>query len=80
MQEPARGTSPRDGGVDAEKYFAVETYPLGLFAEHNFLRRSWDSFHRVRHFSTQLAGIAGSRLCDDWAGIALGGVGELFGE
>ena len=80
MQKPARGTSPRDGGVDAEEHPAIETHPLGLFAERNFLRRGWDSFHRVRHFSTQLAGIAGGRLRDHWSGVALGGGGKLFGE
>ncbi len=36
MQEPARGTSPRDGGVDAEKYFAVETRPLDYLRNSQF--------------------------------------------
>lgn len=80
MQESARGTSSRDGGVDAEEYFAVETREVRLFAQHNFLWRRWNFIHRVRRVPTQLAGIAGGRLRDHWAGIALGGGGELFGE
>lgn len=80
VQESARGTSPRDGGVDAEEHPAIETRRLGLFAEHNFLRRCWDFVHCVWNIPTQLAGIAGCRLCDDRARFALGGSGELFGK
>lgn len=80
VQESARGPSPRDGGVTAEEHPAIEARRLGLFAEHNFLRRSWDFVHCVWNIPTQLAGIAGCRLRDNRAGIALGGSGELFGE
>ena len=80
VQEPARGTGPRDGGLDAEEYPAIETRRLGLFAECNFLWHRWNFIRRVRNFPTQLAGITGGGLCDDRVGVALGGSGELFGE
>ena len=80
MQKLARRASPRDGIASTEEYPASETRRVGLCAEHNLLWQRWIIVHSLWHLSTQMAGIAGGRLFDDRAGVALGGSGKLFGE
>ena len=75
-----RGTSPCNGSVNAEEHPAIQTRRVGLFAKYHLLWDRWNSIRRIWYFPTQMAGTAGSRLLDDWVGIALGRRGKLFGK
>jgi hypothetical protein len=49
-------------------------------AQHNFLWGCWNFVHRIRNFTTQLAGVTGGCLRDDRTCFVMGGSGELFRE
>lgn len=80
LQSSARGTGAGNGNSDAEKHPAVQAHWFRLFSEHDLLWGSRNPIHRVRHFTTQVAGITGSGLSGDRIGITVGSRCELFGE
>jgi hypothetical protein len=80
LQEFARRTSPCPGSVDAKEYFAIQAGGIRLRAKHDFLRDRWHFIQRLWILTTQIFGVTSANLFDDWAGPALGGHRELFGE
>ena len=80
LQGLARRTGPCHGSIDAKEHLTVQTRRLGLFTEYDLLRDCGAIIFSLRAFSAAVAWLAGTRLFDDRTGIALGGIGELFGE